>query len=132
MILSMYYSFNNGDMEKQKVMFAFNDDTKWWKIMDEAEGVLELTDKVEKVAVVTMGTAILSILNSAIDTKFKDRVRDLSDRGIDFYICINTMHRCGITAEMILPQFKIAPQGTDAKIIELHQAGYMMFTIDYI
>ena len=42
------------------------------------------------------------------------------------------MHRCGITAEMILTQFKIAPQGTDAKIIELHQAGYMMFTIDYI
>ena len=58
-------------MEKQKVMFSFNDDTKSWKIMYEAEGVLSLTDKVEKVFVVTMGTSLLSILNIVIVPKFK-------------------------------------------------------------
>ena len=42
------------------------------------------------------------------------------------------MHKYGITADMILPQIKIAPRGTDIKILELKQAGYMMYTIDYI
>lgn len=119
-------------MEKQKIMFAFNDETKWSKIVDEAEGMLECTDLVDKIAVVAMGSAILSTLKSTILTDFKDKISELSSKGIEFYICCNTMHKYGITVDMILPQIKIAPRGTDIKILELKQAGYLLYTVDYI
>ena len=71
-------------MEKQKVMFAFNDETKWSKIIDEAEGMLDCTDIVDKVAIVAMGSAILSILKSTVLTDFKNQVCNLSNKGVDF------------------------------------------------
>ena len=119
-------------MEKQKVMFAFNDETKWEKIIGEAEGMLDCADIVENVAIVSMGTTVLSILKSTILTDFKDKVSELSSKGVDFYICCNTMHKYGITADMILPEIKIAERGTDIKILELKQAGYIMYTVDYV
>lgn len=119
-------------MEKQKVMFAFNDDKKWSKIIYEAEGMLNNDDLVEKVVIVAMGTAILSVLKSDTSIEFKEKVTELSGRGVDFYICVNAMSTHGITPEMILPEIKIAPRGTNIKILELHQAGYMMYTVEYI
>ena len=119
-------------MEKQKIMYAFNDESKWKKILFDAEEMLGNIDIVDKIAIVAMDTAILSTLSSTILTDLKEKINDLSNRGIDFYLCGDTMHKYGITVDMVLPQFKIAPRGTDVKILELKQAGYILFTTTYI
>lgn len=119
-------------MEKQKIMYAFNDDSKWKKIVYDAQEMLENVDIVDKIAIIAMSSAILSTLKSTILTDLKEIINDLSNRGIEFYLCGDTMRKYGITVDMVLPQFKIAPRGTDVKILELKQAGYMLFTTTYI
>ena len=119
-------------MQKQRIMYAFNDNTNWSTILGDAEGSLELPEKIEKIAILAMGTAILSLLKTSILEEHKARITDFTKRGIDFYVCSGTMHKYGITKEMLLPELKVAPDGTDIKILELKEEGYFLFALDYI
>ena len=119
-------------MEHQKVMYAFNDDTKWKKILGDATGLLERPEFIDKIVVIAMGTAVLSLLRSSILEEFKSEIHEMSNKGVEFYMCQGTLTRFGITPNMLLPDIKIATEGSDIKILELKEAGYTLFALPYI
>ena len=51
-------------LEKQKIMYAFNDDSKWKKVILDAEEMADRKAIIDKIAIIAMGAAILSILIS--------------------------------------------------------------------
>ncbi len=119
-------------MAKQKVVYAFNDDTKWRKILGDATGLLTHPDIVDQIVIIATGTAVLSLLKSSILEEHKARVHDLITNGITFYICNGTLKKYGITADMLLPDIKIAEQGADIKLLELKKQGFVLFALPYL
>ncbi len=119
-------------MKQQKVMYAFNDDTKWKKILGDATGLLDHPERIDKIVIIAMGTAILSLLRSSILADFKKEVSDMSARGVEFYICSGTLMRFGLTPDLLLPEVKVAVDGSDIKILELKEEGYFLFALPYI
>ena len=116
-------------MDKQKILYAFNDDMKWEKLLKDIDNINRYPEVVEKIAVIAFGTAILSILKSTSLEEIKSKIAQASHNGIDFYVCGNTMRKYGITADQLLPQIKIAQRGTDIQILEMKEEGFYLFTI---
>ncbi len=119
-------------MAKQKVMYVFNDDTKWRKILGDVTGLLGHPDVVDEIVVIATGTAVLSLLKSTILEQHKARIHDLTTRGITFYVCNGTLRKYGITPDVLLPDIKVAENGSDIKVLELTKLGFVLFALPYI
>ena len=110
---------NDNLMEKRKVLFSINNETQWNKVTGNADDLLNYSGEIEKVAIVAMGTAILSLLKNSIIEDLKAKIREITSKGVDIYLCVNTMTKYGITASMLLPEIRIAEKGANLKILEL-------------
>ena len=122
------YNFKTGRMENLKVVFSINDDTKWEHLLGDVLGMAAATEFVNKVAVVAMGTSILTLLKSTRLDALKTKIHEAKDKGVDFYICIGTMRKYGIVKEQLLDEFQVAESGADIKILQLNALGYQLLT----
>ena len=113
-----------------RVVYLLGDENKWNQVLGQINHVLSHPEQVDKVAVIVVGTAILSCLKAATLISFQDQVTEKASKGVDFFLCVNTMHKYGITPDMIMPVFSIATQGGVIKAIELKEEGYHLFTIE--
>ena len=115
-------------MAAYKIMFSINNDIYWNRIIADLEAFSRKPQFIDKMAVVAMGTSILSLLNSTRLDDLKQKIADLATKNVALYICIGTMHKYGITQDMLLPQFTVADNGADIKILELRSEGYELIT----
>lgn len=116
-------------MEKQKVLYAFNDDLHWEKILKDVDHIYARKDLVDKIAIIAFGTAILSILRNTSLEEIKTKITNYAAGGVDFYVCGNTMKKYGITKDQLIPVIQVAEEGTFIKILEMKEDGYFLFTL---
>ena len=84
---------------------------------------------VDRIAIVTVDTAILSCLKGTIFDDFKNQISKLCAINVDFFLCINTCIKFGITKDLILSEFTIAEEGGLLKVLSLTQEGYQLITV---
>ncbi len=116
-------------MEKINFVFLIKADMCWKDVFSHIENLKNTTDETGDIAVVAIGTALLSCLQHTNKKEFRETISNLSKAGVQFYLCINTMHRYGITEDMILPGIKVAEDGGLMRIAKLELQGYHMFAL---
>ena len=109
------------------VVYSINCDKKWDSLLSSIKEIRLYPDKVNKIVVVAMGTAILSAIKLTCPEQKRADFKHLIASNIDFYICVNTMNRYNITKELLIPEFKIAERGASIKILEFEEIGYKLF-----
>lgn len=83
----------------------------------------------ESIAVVAIGTALLSCLKRTNMSTLKENITRLAGENVKFYLCANTMHRYGVDEDMLLPQIKVAHEGGLIKVAEFSSQGYHLITM---
>lgn len=116
-------------MEKINFVFLLRADTGWKELFLHIKNLKETTDDTGSIAVVAIGTAILSCLQRTNKPKLKEAVANLAKEDVQFYLCINTMKRYGVTADMLLPEVKVAEDGGVMRTAKLEGQGYHKFPI---
>lgn len=116
-------------MEKFSFVFLIREDGKWEQTLSHADNLLKSPNKVDNIAVVAIGTAILSCLKRTNMKALKENITRLAGENVQFHLCINTMHRYGIDEDMLLPEIKVAYEGGLIKTAELSSKGYHLITM---
>ena len=116
-------------MEKLDFVFLIRDDKSWIQLFSHIYNLQKETHVVDKMAVVAVGTSVLSCFLCTTLSDFKESVAKLVNNGVEFYICINTLHKYGITENMILPEIKIAREGGLIKVARFETKGYHVITL---
>lgn len=116
-------------MEKFSFVFLIREDNYWPQLFSHVENLKKSSDEVGNIAVVVIGTALLSCLYRTNMKTFKETISSLSDQGIQFYLCTNTMFRYGVGKEMLLPRISIAYEGGLLKAAKFESMGYHLFTL---
>lgn len=111
-------------MEKFSFVFLIREDTCWNQLFSHVDNLKKSSDEVGNIAVVAVGTALLSCLRFTNLETIKETISRLSYEGTQFYLCINTMSRYGIQEDMLLPQIAIAHEGGLLKVAKLESMGY--------
>ena len=114
---------------KHHVVFLLSDENRWEHMLANINHLNKNKDLIDRIAIVVISTAILSCLKNTEMEDFKAKVKELSELNVDFFLCINTCKRFGITPDMILPEFTIASEGGLAKVISLEALGYHLFSL---
>lgn len=116
-------------MEKINFVFLISVDTGWREVFSHIKNLRKTTGDVGNIAVVAIGTAILSCLQQTNKPKLKEAVTAMSKEGVQFYLCINTMERYGITKDMLLPEIQVATDGGLMRTAKLEAQGYHKFPV---
>ncbi|AIG97784.1 DsrE family protein [Archaeoglobus fulgidus] len=75
-----------------------------------------------EVAVLANGYAVKLFVRAA-NPKLEDRMRELSERGVKFFICNNALTLHGIKREDVFDFCEVVPAGV-TKLVELQNEGY--------
>ena len=116
-------------MEKIDFVFLINKDTGWKDVFSHIENLKNTRNETGNIAVVAIGTALLSCLQRTNEKKFQESISGLSKEGVQFYLCINTMRRYGITEDLLLPEIKVAQDGGLMRTARFESQGYHKFMI---
>lgn len=117
-------------MEKNKVLYLLGDENKWNHVLGQINNIRKRPDVVTEIAVVVVDTAILSTFANTVFDDFKKEIAALSLANVSFYACNNTLHKYGIPANMLLPEFTIVPEGGAIKAITLQNEGFYLFALE--
>lgn len=116
-------------MEKFSFVFLIREDGYWEQVFSHADNLLKSSNKVENIAVVAIGTALLSCLKRTNMKTIKENFTRLAGKNVQFYLCTNTMHRYGVDEDMLLPEIKVAYEGGLIKAAEFSSTGYHLITM---
>ncbi|WP_417190432.1 DsrE family protein [Bacteroides sp.] len=116
-------------MDKFSFVFLVREDGSWEQVFSHADNLLKSRNKVENIAVVAIGTALLSCLKRTNMSALKENITRLAGENVKFYLCANTMHRYGVDEDMLLPQIKVAHEGGLIKVAEFSSLGYHLITM---
>lgn len=116
-------------MEKFNFVFLIREDGRWEQVLSHADNLLKSPNKVENIAVVAIGTAILSCMKRTNMKTLKENITRLSGENVQFYLCTNTMQRYGVDEAMLLPEINVAYEGGLIKTAELDSMGYHLITM---
>ena len=111
-------------MEKFKFAFLIDDNNHWDHVFGHLKNILNQPDKVDKITVVIISTAILNCLKNADVQPFKDSINLYISKGVEFFLCGNTTKHFNFTADDIISQISITPGGGLIKMAELMSDGY--------
>ena len=98
-------------MEKYKIVFLIRDNNKWINLFGNIENICKQSHKIEKISVVITDTAVMSCLLGAKINWFNKEIKSALDKKVEFFVCINTMHKYNIDLNSILPAFSLATEG---------------------
>jgi intracellular sulfur oxidation DsrE/DsrF family protein len=117
-----------GDPAENKVVYQFNKaDPEYHAAVMFSVGAMlrQYTDNID-IAVVAIGPGIHILAKNPqrpVSEEIKQRVSSLSQYGVRFIACGNTMKALGWTEEDILPLAEVTEVGA-AELMELQQEGY--------
>lgn len=116
-------------MEKLNFVFLIREDARWEQLFGHIANLNKTSGAVGKIAVVAVGTALLSCLKSTHLDALKTTISRLANENVVFYLCTNTLFRYGISEDLILPEFTIAREGGLIEVARLEAMGYHMITL---
>lgn len=99
---------------EEKVVYHFNDSANARLGLNNVRNHLEATEGKVKIVVVTHGPGIDFLLEGAQDKNgnpYDITVEELSDKGVEFRVCNNTLKARKIDPRLVLPNAKIVPSG---------------------
>ena len=112
-----------------KIAYLITDEHKWTTLIGRVNNMLKSGCEFESISIVVLDTAILSCLNNSILDEFKNEVAILTADVVEFYACINTLHKYGITENMLLPDVKVAVEGGMMKYLRLEDEGCRLLMV---
>lgn len=116
-------------MEKVNFIFLIREDRYWEQVFSHIKNLKKSADEIGNIAIIAIGSALLSCLQHTNMKTFKETIARLSKENVQFYLCINTMSRYGINEEMLLPQITVAHEGGLLKAAKLEATGYHLITL---
>lgn len=116
-------------MEKFNFVFLLREDKYWNQLFSHVENLKKSSDEIGNISVVAIGTAILSCLQCTNLKTLKETISRLSDEGVQFFLCINTMSRYGIDEKMLLPEIAVAHEGGLMKTVKFESMGHHLITL---
>lgn len=116
-------------MEKFNFVFLIREDARWGQVFSHIANLKKESDSIGEIAVVAVGTSILSCLKSARTDALKSKIISMSAENVRFYLCTNTMYHYGIVQDMIVPEFEIAHEGGLLKVARLEALGYHLVAL---
>ena len=112
----------------QKVVYHVNNlQTAFGALRNVKNHLNALGDKNIEVRVVTHSSGAFAMVDGTKDKKgktFSDTIAALSNRGVKFYICANTIRGKKIPKDKINLNAKVIPSGV-AEVAHLQQKGYL-------
>lgn len=111
-------------MDKLNFVFLIRDDHFWEQLFSHILNLNKQPEKIDKIAVVVVGTGLLSCLRSTKLEPIKSAISQLSNENVNFYLCINTLSKYGIHENMILPEIDMAREGGLIKVADFESKGY--------
>ena len=113
---------------QQKVVYHINDVNKAFGALRNVKNHLNaLGDENVEIIVVTHSSGAFAMVDGTKDKKgktFGDTIQTLSDRGVKFNICANTIRGKKINKNKINLHASVVPSGV-AEVAHLQQKGYM-------
>lgn len=116
-------------MDKLNFVFLIRDDRYWEQLFSHIAHLNQQPAMVDKIAVVSVGTALLSCLKSTQLETVKSTFTRLDNENVKFYQCINTLSRYGIDEKLLLPEISIAEEGGLMKVAYFESMGYHSFIL---
>lgn len=116
-------------MEKLNFVFLIRDDRCWEQLFSHIANLNKLPAEVDKIAVVAVGTALLSYLKSTRLDALKATIFRLANENVQFYLCTNTLSRYGMDESMLLTEVRIAHQGGLVEVARFESKGYHTITL---
>lgn len=116
-------------MEKLNFVFLIRDDRCWEQLFSHIANLSKLPAEVDRIAVVAVGTALLSYLKSTRLDALKATIFRLANDNVKFYLCTNSLSRYGIEESMLLPEVHIAHQGGLVEVARFESQGYHSVTL---
>lgn len=113
-------------MEKLNFVFLIREDARWGQLLGHIANLNKTSGLVGEIAVVAVGTSLLSCLKSARMDAFKATISRLANENVAFYLCINTLSHYGISEDLILPEFTITHVGGLIEVARFEAMGYHM------
>ncbi len=112
----------------QKVVYHVNNlQTAYGALRNVKNHLNALGDKNIEVRVVTHSSGAFAMVDGTKDKKghsFSDTIAALSNRGVKFYICANTIRGKKIAKDKINLNAKVVPSGV-AEVAHLQQKGFL-------
>jgi intracellular sulfur oxidation DsrE/DsrF family protein len=99
---------------EEKVVYHFNDSSVARAGLNNIRNHLEATGGKSKIVVVTHGPGIDFLLEGAQDKNgnpYNINVEELSDKGVEFRVCNNTLKARNIDPSQVLMNARIVPSG---------------------
>ncbi|HVP37886.1 MAG TPA: DsrE family protein [Candidatus Saccharimonadales bacterium] len=81
-------------------------------------------DNVE-LEIITYGPAVFAVTTTRPQTKFADRIKKLTERGVQFRVCHNAMNILGVKDGELLPIVSTVPSAM-GEIIKRHDEGWQI------
>lgn len=116
-------------MDKLNFVFLIRDDRYWEQLFSYISHLNQQSLMIDKIAVVSVGTALLSCLKSTHLETVKSTITRLNSENVKFYQCINTLSRYGINEKWLLPEISIAQEGGLMKVVLFESMGYHSSTL---
>lgn len=116
-------------MENFNFVFLLRDDNSWNQLFSHIENLKKSPKEIGNITVVVISTALLSCLQCTNLETHKEAISRLSDEGVQFFLCINTMSRYGIDEKMLLPEIAVAHEGGLMKTAKFESMGYHLVTL---
>jgi intracellular sulfur oxidation DsrE/DsrF family protein len=131
-MLGISFTANAGSAKngynKQKVVYHINDINKANGALRNVKNHLNaLGDENAEIIVVTHSSGAFALVDGSTDAKghhFESTVQALSNRGVQFRICANTIRGKKIPKDKINLNAKVVPSGV-AEVADLEQKGYL-------
>ena len=116
-------------MDKLNFVFLIRDDRYWEQLFSHIAHLKQQPALVDTIAVVSIGTALLSCLKSTQLKTVKSTFTRLDNENVKFYQCINTLSLYGIDEKLLLPEITIAKEGGLMKVAVFESIGFHSFTL---
>lgn len=116
-------------MEKLNFVFLIRDDNCWDQVFSHIANLKKQSEEIGRIAVVAVGTSLLTCLKSTHLEQRKSSISHLSADNVAFYLCTNTISRYGIDENMLLPEINIAREGGLLKAARFESMGYHLVSM---
>lgn len=116
-------------MEILNFVFLIRDDNYWEQVFSHIANLKKQPDAIDRIAVVALGTSLLSCLRSTHLEQLKFSISHLATENVEFYLCTNTISRYGIDENLFLPEISIAREGGLLKAARFESMGYHLVTM---
>lgn len=113
-------------MEILNFVFLIRDDNYWDQVFSHIANLKKQPDVIDRIAVVALGTSLLSCLRSTHLEQLKFSISHLATENVEFYLCTNTISRY---ENLFLPEISIAREGGLLKAARFESMGYHLVTM---